>query len=69
MKSMLRLVSLVVVSFAAASAFSADVLPSTGHPVQTNNTTMQAAPPSGGTLRALVVSKCTNPRECSVGGA
>lgn len=62
MKSMLRLVSLVVLSFAAASAFAVDALPSAGHSVQ-------ASSQSGGTLGALVVSKCTNPRECSVGGA
>ncbi|APG02608.1 hypothetical protein BJI69_00930 [Luteibacter rhizovicinus DSM 16549] len=64
----LRIVSLVVVSFAAASAFSTDA-PSVMHrSMQNHSATAQAARPSDGALQMVAV-KCTNPRECSVGGA
>jgi hypothetical protein len=66
MKSILRVVSLVVVSFAAASAFAADAPSSTAQRVQSDSVTTQAAQPAGGNAPALLV-KCTNPRECSVG--
>jgi hypothetical protein len=62
MKSILRVVSLVVVSFAAASAFAADAPSSTVQRVMT----AQAAQHAGSTAPAVLV-KCTNPRECSVG--
>lgn len=68
MKTLPRLVSLLVVSFAAASAFAVDAPTSINHPVRNDGATLQAAPKSGSTVEAFVV-KCTNPRECSVGGA
>jgi hypothetical protein len=66
MKSMLRVVSLVVLSFAAASAFSTDAPSSTRHAVPGASMSVQAVSPSGGNAPAVLV-KCTNPRECSVG--
>lgn len=66
MKSMLRVVSLVVVSFAAASAFAVDAPTPAAHAVQ-HPGTVQAVLKSGGPVADLV--KCTNPRECSVGRA
>jgi hypothetical protein len=66
MKSLLRVVSLVVLSFAAASAFSTDAPLSTVHPVQKVGVATPAASPSDVTVPAVLV-KCTNPRECSVG--
>lgn len=56
MKITSRIVALFVVSFAAASAFAAD-LPTTAQPAQNVG-------PAGHTL---ILVKCTNPRECSVG--
>ncbi|HVI54250.1 MAG TPA: hypothetical protein VM621_04235 [Luteibacter sp.] len=66
MKSMPRLVSFLVVSFAAASAFAADASPSVTRTAQSVNATVQTAVRSGSAPRADMV-KCTNPRECSVG--
>ncbi|WP_063574382.1 MULTISPECIES: hypothetical protein [Luteibacter] len=66
MKSILRVVSLVVVSFAATSAFAAGAPSSTAQRIQNASVAAQAAQPSGRTAPAVLV-KCTNPRECSVG--
>jgi hypothetical protein len=66
MKSILRVASLVAVSFAAASAFSADAPRSTVQVVQNASMRVQAMPQSGASAPAVFV-KCTNPRECSVG--
>jgi hypothetical protein len=67
MKSMSRLVALLVVSFAAASAFSTDAPLSTTHAMQNVSPAAPAVSSSDGTVRALNLVKCTNPRECSVG--
>jgi hypothetical protein len=56
MKITSRIVALFVVSFAAASAFAADV-PASVQPAQ-------HVGPAGHSLNLV---KCTNPRECSVG--
>ena len=64
----LRFASLVVVSFAAASAFATDAPSAMHRTMQNSSATAQAARPSDGALRMVAV-KCTNPRECSVGGA
>jgi hypothetical protein len=55
MKITSRFLALLVVSFATASAFAVDA-PSPAQPVQ-------SVSPSGHAL----LTKCSNPRECSVG--
>ena len=66
MKSILRVASLVAVSFAAASAFSTDAPRSATQLIENGSMRVQTMPHSGSAPRADLV-KCTNPRECSVG--